>query len=242
MGAAASVRHRLGALLNCSFTVWHEAVHGTIATRRGLNDAIGYVAAWLAMIPFFMIREIHWLHHRFTNDPTRDPDYWFIDGPFWSLPLRYPAGVRRAQQMYRALPGHRRQHLLDRLGQLAIAGLFFAAWRYGVLTELVFVWLVPKVISMFVHAWYVNYLPHHGCDTERYKSTRVIDVGWLQPLMLFHNFHGLHHAFPTVPWHRYPDAFDEKRAFLDAQDVPIISLARVDRSAAPQATEAKSAR
>jgi ring-1,2-phenylacetyl-CoA epoxidase subunit PaaE len=229
-------------LLNCSFTVWHEAVHGTIANRRSLNDAIGFVAAWLAMIPFFMIREIHWLHHRFTNDPARDPDYWFIDGPFWRLPLRYPEGIKRMRQMYRSVPNHRRRQLFDRLGQLAIAALFFAAWRVGVLTELVLVWLLPKVISMFVHAWYVNYLPHHGCDAERYTSTRVIDVGWLQPLMLFHNYHGLHHAFPTVPWHRYEDAFAEKQAFLVSQGVPIVSIARIDRTTRPPATEAKSAR
>src|SRR3989442_15374679 len=41
------------ALLNCSFTVWHEAVHGTLSRLRTLNDSVGYLAAWVSMIPYF---------------------------------------------------------------------------------------------------------------------------------------------------------------------------------------------
>jgi fatty acid desaturase len=211
------------ALLNCSFTVWHEAVHGTISRNRIVNNAIGYVAAWLSMIPFFKIREIHWQHHQYTNDPVKDPDYWFTDGPFWKLPFRYLGGLRR----YAAVQATPALHTMDVAGQVVIVAIFALSWYFGFAQVLLFAWLLPKIIALFIHAWYVNYLPHRGCATGQFQSARVIEVGWIQPLVLFHNYHGFHHVYQSVPWHRYRRSFEGQREFFKSNGTPLISTVRL---------------
>ena len=51
--------------------------------------------------------------------------------------------------------------------------------------------------------WYINWLPHAGLPPDRYRGTRIVDVAWLTPLVLGHNYHAIHHLWPNLPWHRY---------------------------------------
>ena len=66
-------------LTYASYTVAHDAVHGSISgnhrSLRWLNRALGYMMAWLLMIPLTAHRYEHMDHHRHTNDPEKDPDY-----------------------------------------------------------------------------------------------------------------------------------------------------------------------
>ena len=217
--------------LNMSFTVWHEAAHGTVFRARWANHLAGVLAAWPAMIPYFMVRRDHVLHHEHTNDPERDPDAWFLEGSILSLPLRYPRGVRRAT----AIVDRSGRPSGERWADRALTATVLAALAIGVLNghggALVVAWVVPKGIAMWVHAWYVNVLPHQGLPAERYRDTRVRPVGWMTPLMLCHNYHGLHHAWQTVPWHRYPRVFRAKEAFLAGRGVPVVRNARGGRGA-----------
>ena len=77
-----------GVLTYLSYTVLHEAAHGNISgsnpSLRRLNDALGYVAGWILMIPLTAHRHEHLAHHRNTNDPDGDPDFVmakFLDSP-----------------------------------------------------------------------------------------------------------------------------------------------------------------
>lgn len=213
-------------LLNCSFTVWHEAVHGNLARRSRLNDAIGVTAAWLSLTPYFRIRRVHRDHHAFTNDPARDPDYLYVAGSFLTLPLRYARILRR----YRQLDVPLGERLLDGLGIVLAIGITTLAWLAGHGATIVATWLLPKAASLVLHAWYVNYLPHHGRPQGRFTSARVIErMGWLQPFVLFHNYHGLHHAYQRVPWHHYRVEFDRRRRELVAQHMPVQASLRGGR-------------
>lgn len=207
--------------LNMSFTVWHEAVHGTAFRSRWANDALGVLGAWPALIPYFMIRTVHRLHHEHTNDAERDPDAWFLDGSIWTLPLRYARGIRRAREHYRATGPPAWEARADALLSLLAVGLAVLALVQGGLFAVVFAWALPKGVAMWIHAWYVNWLPHRALPAERYRDTRVFPFAWLTPWMLFHNYHGLHHAWQTVPWHRYGRAFRAKAAFLRERGTPI---------------------
>jgi fatty acid desaturase len=205
-------------LLNCSFTVWHEAVHGNLARRPRLNDAIGLAAAWLSMTPYFRIRQVHREHHAFTNDPVRDPDSLYVAGSFFTLPLRYARILRRYRQIHLPLG----ERLLDGMGFLLVIAITALAWLAGHGATIVATWLLPKAASLALHAWYVNYLPHHGRPQGRFTSARVIErMGWLQPFVLFHNYHGLHHAYQRVPWHRYRQEFERRRPELVAHHMPV---------------------
>ena len=69
----------MAALTYLSYTLLHEAAHGSISgsrqSMRGLNVALGYMAAWILMIPLTVHRHEHLAHHRHTNDADSDPDY-----------------------------------------------------------------------------------------------------------------------------------------------------------------------
>ena len=69
--------------------------------------------------------------------------------------------------------------------------------------------------------WYINYLPHVGLPPDRFLGTRIIYVHWLTPWVLCHNYHAIHHLWPTIPWHRYTDRFESKLDYLKEHRVPI---------------------
>lgn len=208
-------------LVNLTFTVWHEGVHGTVFRSRWANDVVGLLGTYPSMLPYFAIRRNHILHHEHTNDPERDPDHWFLEGSIWTLPGRYLRGAARARELVLATNPPAWELWVDRLVLLSIPAWFVLAWWAGVGWLPVFLWLVPKLVAMWIHAWYVNWLPHRGLPSERFRDTRVFPLTWLNPWMLCHNYHGLHHAWQTVPWHRYPRAFREKRAYLEERGMPI---------------------
>jgi beta-carotene hydroxylase len=80
---------------------------------------------------------------------------------------------------------------------------------------------VPVVIAKLVMDWYINYLPHVGLPPHRFRGTRIIDLPWFTPLVLGHNYHAIHHLWPTIPWHGYKSTFREKQAYLREHGVPI---------------------
>jgi len=222
-GVAQGLLHVLvGVLfLNLSFTVWHEGVHRTAFRGRLANDVLGVLGSWPALLPYFLIRRDHLLHHEHTNDPERDPDFWFTEGSIWTLPLRYPAGMRRARDLVRATGPPAWERRADAALLAAALALMVAAVATGHAWALVCCWLVPKGIAMWIHAWYVNVLPHRGLPPGRFQGTRVLPIRWLAPFLLCHNYHGLHHAWQTVPWHRYRRAFELKRSFLEERGTPV---------------------
>lgn len=223
MGLGAGVLHLiLGvACLNLSFTIWHEAVHGTVSRSSWVNTATGILGGFPALIPYFFIRRDHLLHHEFANDPKRDPDWWFAAKSIWSLPLRYPAGVREAKRIVTDSKPPAWEAWADRAILLVALGAMIALVAGGHAWALLWAWILPKGVAMWIHAWYVNVLPHRELPAERYRDTRIFPIGWLNPLMLCHNYHGVHHAWPTIPWHRYPAAFRAQREVLEKRGAPI---------------------
>ena len=61
-----------------SYTPVHEAAHGNIHGRnqrdRWVGELCGYLCAPMIMLPHSSHRLEHLNHHRYTNDPARDPD------------------------------------------------------------------------------------------------------------------------------------------------------------------------
>ena len=65
------------ALLAAAFLQWfallHECGHGTLFRTRRLNDLVGSVAGFLALIPFRCWKPIHARHHKWTGWQDLDP-------------------------------------------------------------------------------------------------------------------------------------------------------------------------
>jgi fatty acid desaturase len=102
-----------------------------------------------------------------------------------------------------------------------VVGVLAAALVTGHGIDFLVLWFAPVVVAKLVMDWYINYLPHRGLDPDDFRGTRITAVGWLTPLILNHNYHAVHHIWPTVPWHRYREIYRNKRDYLIRHGVPI---------------------
>jgi fatty acid desaturase len=208
------------AAIHLSFTIWHEATHGNVSPRRWWNDLVGVIGIFPYMGPFYFEKWIHLKHHALLNR-VDDPNFNYVDGPFWQLPIRYLRVLRYAADKFREYPRRLREKRIDRASALAVPAIYgVAAWQ-GAFVDLVLLWFVPMIVSKILMDWYINYLPHVGLPPHRFRGTRIVDVRWLTVALVGHNYHAIHHLWPSISWHRYRATFLEKRAYLDENAVPI---------------------
>jgi beta-carotene hydroxylase len=237
-----------GALTYLSYTPLHEAAHGNIhggnERLRWLNDLCGYLVAPLFMIPYSTHTVEHFTHHRYTNQPGKDPDYmvsgmrgglvafvvcsvkflWmqntFLFRGYWATaPLRERA-------IYWA-------EVLVSLGWRTAFVLMVA--RESDLTMLV----VGYLIGAFFTAYWFAYRPHHPYEeAARYRNTSsLVMPAWLKPIEWFwmgQNLHSIHHLFPRVPFYRYHALHRQIEPIMRAHGTPIIGL--LSRSPVPPAS------
>src|SRR5262245_16186687 len=70
--AGALVLH--GMVLSFLFCALHESIHRTAFASRWANDLVAWICGALLMLPPEYFRQFHFAHHRFTQDPKRDPE------------------------------------------------------------------------------------------------------------------------------------------------------------------------
>lgn len=224
-----------------SYTILHEAVHGSIGgnerSLRWLNKAMGYMAAWITMIPFTAHRYEHMAHHRYANDEERDPDFHMgsmrdsLLAPVrtalqaWVSQFIYYAKHRWADAPPRqnlALCVEVAAALLPRLAVI-LAGY----WVEG-LALFVLAWIIGAIILIYLFA-YVVHRPHE--QVGRYVDTATVlppdapalrtGLNWL---WMFQNYHSIHHLFPRVPFYKYAALYDEIEAVMEAKQAPVYSI------------------
>ena len=222
-----------------SYTVLHEAAHGSIGgshtSRRWLNEALGYGAAWILMIPLTAHRHEHLAHHRNTNDEEGDPD--FVASAMRKSPLHVLSVAPRVlwkQFAYylknRWGKGPRSQDInlcLEILTILAprLALLAAGFWLQGLALFLV-AWVAGVSLTLFLFAFIVH-TPHEAVG--RYVDTSTILVaGPLGKLVtwlwVYQNYHSIHHLFPRVPFYKYPALFEQIEDTMVAKGAPIYRL------------------
>ena len=93
--------------------------------------------------------------------------------------------------------------------------------RGGFVDLLVYV-LIPQRLALLWLAFAFDYLPHHGLhlrpEEDRLKTTRnrIGSEPWLSPLLLYQNYHLVHHLHPVVPFYRYIRVWRRnEEAYLD---------------------------
>jgi fatty acid desaturase len=206
--------------IHCAFTVWHEAAHMTVSNRRWINNLVGIFGMLPYKTPYFTQRWIHLQHHKLLNEKN-DPNFIYIDGPFWQLPFRYLRGAKYMKELMKQQILTPKEILSDRLTTLFVLVVYVVAFINGFLLDVVLLWFIPFLIAKGIMDWYVNYIPHVGLPVDRYQGTRIIKATWLTPLILCHNYHAIHHLWPTQPWHKYIKVFKEKEHELISKGVPI---------------------
>ena len=224
-----------------SYTILHESVHGSIGgnhrSLRWLNKAMGYVAAWITMIPLTAHRYEHMAHHRYANDEQRDPDF-HMGSMRDSLLAPVLAAVRAWVSQFTYYAKHRwadappRQNVILCLEVAAallprLAVILAGYWVEG-LALFVLAWMIGAIILIYSFA-YIVHRPHD--QTGRYVDTATILPPEPAPLRfvlnwlwMFQNYHSIHHLFPRVPFYKYAELYEEIEDVMEAKQAPIYSI------------------
>ena len=215
------------------FTASHDASHNALSSIPAVNKWMGRIAT-----PFFAPhagfstwRFIHMQHHRFTNhEDGRDPDQYTQRGPSWQLPLRWLTVDLYYMVFYLPQMGSRprRERLELYATWIVVGAVVVAAVVTGYGFELLVLYLVPTRLAVLWLGFAFDYLPHHGLGhAGRFRSTRN-RVGMerlLSPLLLYQNYHLVHHLHPVIPFHRYLKVWRRSEEDYLAHD-PTLSTVR----------------
>jgi fatty acid desaturase len=211
----------LGGLLAFLFSAEHEAAHQTAFASRWLNHVIGQTAGFIVVLPYHYYRAFHWDHHRYTQDPKRDPE----------LAVALPASPNGMLFVMTGLPSWRVR--LYVLLSHAIRGRVSVPWVAKTQHRLVIAearcyligYLLAIALSLVLHSFAMLYLwvlpvvagqcmlrpfllaEHTGCafsgdmlanTRTTYTNALVRFFAWNMP------YHTAHHAYPAVPFHALP--------------------------------------
>ncbi|MCG8598177.1 MAG: fatty acid desaturase [Kiloniellales bacterium] len=204
------------------FCAAHEAIHRTAFRTRALNDAVAWICGLAILLPPAHFRAFHLAHHRYTQDPARDPELTEPKPRSLGAYLRHLSGLAYWRGQIAALLRHasgrveetyvRRQ---DRGKVVREARLFLAVyagvaglslWASSALAMLV--WVVPVLLGQPVLRAFLL-AEHHGCpengdmmlNSRTTRSNAVLRwLAWNMP------FHGAHHAYPALPFFALPAA------------------------------------
>ncbi|PDT70801.1 fatty acid desaturase [Bradyrhizobium ottawaense] len=204
------------------FMAVHETAHKTAFRSRSLNLVVGYLSGFLIGLPYEYYCLFHWDHHRYTQDPDKDPELIVGVKPIsdTQLALAY-SGLLQVAGRLRLMLGHaatgrvtvpwipeNKRAVIVREARIYVAVyvllLALSLWFSSAL--LLWVWLVPLVIGQLFLRPYL-YAEHTGCERTRsaFQNTRTTYTAavvkwfaWNMP------YHVEHHAYPSIPFHALP--------------------------------------
>lgn len=204
------------------FMAVHETAHKTAFKSRSLNLVVGHLSAFLIGLPYEYYCLFHWDHHRYTQDPEKDPELIVGVKPTsdTQLALAY-SGLLQVAGRLRLMLGHAVSGKVTvpwipeskRAAVVAEARIYAALYALLLVLSLwlssallLWVWIVPLMIGQFFLRPYL-YAEHTGCDRTRsaFHNTRTTYTGavvkwfaWNMP------YHVEHHAYPSIPFHALP--------------------------------------
>lgn len=197
-----------------AFTVLHDASHRSISTHQWVNATMGQLSiVFLSPAPAFsMFRFIHMQHHRFTNEGSGlDPDHWVSEGPKLLLPLKWMfLDIYYYAWYIPRLSARTKKEKREFITAILFLGVTFGVLLYmGWFDEFLLYHFLPVRMAALMLAFSFDYLPHHphavtGKESP-YQATNVrIGLEWLMtPVLMYQNYHLIHHLHPLVPFYRY---------------------------------------
>lgn len=222
----------LGLVQVALFAPAHETMHQTAFASRRANAVAGWLTSAPSLLNAQFYTAFHLAHHRHTQIPGLDPELFspppetvggyvsrVLGLPFWRLRLTVvfdswrgdlsaypyvteaaaPAIIRSVRAMSLVLAG----------------GAIGSAVLFGWTTPLLF-WIGPQLLGQPPLRAYLL-AEHTGCthDRDGLTNTRTTLTAWPVRLLMWNMpFHAEHHLYPSIPFHRLPDAHAKIRARL----------------------------
>jgi len=235
----------IGMLLNVltmypMFHVMHDAMHRAASSNVRLNDWIGRIGLFMVgpHVSLELSRYAHMRHHRFTNGPE-DPDH-YTHGSWWTRPLRWMTfDFSYVVYTLRGNDPRARKALNATLPYtvmtlIAIGVLVDMGYGWHVLM----LWFIPSRIVVGLIAFVFLWMPHLDGDEngmvahlstaastgENLTAGTTMRMGseWLlAPLMQWHNYHLIHHLWPTTPAYNHAKVWRLMERELRQRDLRI---------------------
>lgn len=207
-----------GVVLVFIFCALHESIHRTAFASRRLNDAVAWICGALLLLPAEYFRLFHFAHHRFTQDPARDPELaqsapsslsaycWRASGlPNWykriTVTLGHALTGRVAEPYVPAL----KRRMIVREARI-VWGLYAAVLAVSVALhriDALIYWVLPMMAGQpFLRLFLLS--EHAGCalNGNMYANTRTTYTNGAVRLLAWQMpYHAEHHAFPAIPFH-----------------------------------------
>ena len=219
-----------GIVLSFLFCALHESIHRTAFATRAVNDIVAAICGALLVLPPEYFRCFHFAHHRFTQDPARDPELtvpppatlaaylWRVSGlPYWHDRLTVTLRHALTGKVSEAFVAPEKRALIVREARVLWATYLavIAASLYLRRLDALFYWVIPALLGQpFLRLFLLA--EHTGCalsgdmlsNTRTTRTNRaVLLLTWRMP------YHAEHHCVPSVPFH----ALAEVHALLGAR-------------------------
>lgn len=210
-----------GTALAFLFSPLHECIHRTAFRNRIPNEIVATLTGFILLLPAHYFRAFHFEHHRFTNDPKRDPELqtakpdaiapyiWSMCGlgSYWWPQIRaiikHSSGrvdesfIPESDRSKIALEA--RLHIGTYVLILGASVVLESSW---VLTY----WVIPILLGMVSLRLFLL-AEHTGCELtdNMLQNTRTTLTNPIVKLIAWNMpYHCEHHVFPSVPFHQLP--------------------------------------
>ncbi|MFT5111545.1 MAG: fatty acid desaturase [Parasphingorhabdus sp.] len=201
------------------FAPLHETIHRTAFQQRKVNDVVAFGIGLVLFLGANHFRRFHFDHHRYTQDPRRDPELAGKNVSSMANYLLYLSGILFWKGAFTTLIncalGKADSSYITAVSKtgiikearilLLVYGVLFLS---GIVDQraLLIYWLIPMVLAQpFWRGWLLA--EHTGCEqsSDMYANTRTTFTNPLTQFFLWNMpFHVEHHAYPAVPFYQLP--------------------------------------
>lgn len=221
-----------GLLVNALFGAMHESVHyGSFRTRRAC-DLLAFLSGAAILNNAGFYRHYHLAHHRYTQDPERDPELITSGTPrTWKQYLlrvsSLPFLALRGRDIFLLPFGYRGTVTyihpaawpeVRRWGRWLLA--FYALLVAGSLAlhsdAVLWVWFIPLLVGLPFLRLYLL-CEHTLCPNsdDGFANTRTTLSNPLVRFLMWNlPYHAEHHLLPNVAFHHLPEAHRHLRPHL----------------------------
>jgi len=218
--------------INTLFGAMHESVHYGSFRARWICDVLAFLSGAAILNNAGFYRHYHLAHHRYTQDPARDPELISAGTPrtwgnyllrvsalpFLALRVRdiflFPFGYQGDVDYIHPLAWTE----VRRWGRLLLG--FYTLLLLGSLaletTFLLWAWVIPLLIGLPLLRLYLV-CEHTLCPNsdDGFANTRTtISNPIVRFLMWNLPYHAEHHLFPNIAFYRLPEAHQYLRPHL----------------------------
>lgn len=212
-----------GFSLATMFAAVHECVHRTAFASDRLNKAVGWLAGVLSFYNSTFYRRYHKWHHRYTKIDGKDPELadlipttrreyiWVMSGiPWWigKMQGHWQVATGNLENMpYLPEAAHADVIRSTRL-QLGVYGVAIVLSAIAQQPWFWLYWVLPLAVGQPLLRM-ILIAEHTGCPDgdNPLTNTRTTLTTWPINLLMWNMpYHAEHHLYPSLPFHKLPEA------------------------------------